>query len=322
MAAVSRLLARRLAQALAVLLAMSVLVHGLMGLMPGDPIDLMLASDPHLTAADAARLKALYGLDRPWGERYLAWMGQVLQGQWGYSRLFARPVTEVMAPALANSLLLMLTALAVALALAVPLGMFASRRPGSALDHLLNAVAYASASLPTFWLGLMLMLVFSVRLGWLPAGGMQSLQGDGGGLLDRLAHMALPVATLAVAGMGQFIRHTRAALLNEAAQDYVRTARAKGCGPWRVLLVHQWRNALLPLVTLLGLEFASLFSGALITETVFGWPGMGKLIADAVMGNDFNLALCALMLATAMTLLGSLLADLAMARLDPRIRLS
>lgn len=314
-------LTSRLLQSLAVLVVMSLVVHGLMALMPGDPIDLMIASDPHLTAADAIRLKALYGLDRPWGERYLAWAGQVLRGELGYSRLFAKPVLDIMGPAIVNSLTLMGSALALSLLVAVPLGVFASRRPGGWADHLVNSISFASVSLPTFWLGLMLMVLFAVKLGWLPAGGMRSLTGDSGGLLDSLRHMALPVTTLAIAGIGQYARHTRAAMLAEAAQDYVRTAKAKGCGPRRLVWRHQFRNALLPLVTLLGLEFGNLFSGALITETVFGWPGMGKLIADSVMGNDFNLALTALMLATAMTLLGSVLADLAMARLDPRIRL-
>ena len=314
-------LAARLLQSLAVLAVMSVAVHGLMGLMPGDPIDLMIASDPNLTADDAVRLKALYGLDKPWGERYLAWVGQLTRGELGYSRLFAKPVPDIIGPALANSLTLMLSALALSLLVAVPLGIVAARRPGRAADHLVNAVSFASVSLPTFWLGLMLIVLFAVRLGWLPAGGMRSLGGDGGGVIDTVRHMVLPVATLAIVGIGQYARHTRAAMLAEAAQDYIRTARAKGCGPARVVWRHQWRNALLPLVTLLGLEFGNLFSGALITETVFGWPGMGKLIADAVMGNDFNLALTALMLATAMTLLGSVLADLAMARLDPRIKL-
>lgn len=314
-------LGSRLLQSLIVLLVMSVVVHGLMGLMPGDPIDLMIASDPNLNAADAMRLKALYGLDRPWGERYLAWITQVVQGELGYSRLFAKPVLAIIGPALVNSLTLMLSALGLSLLIAVPLGIVAALRPGRALDHLINAISFASVSLPTFWLGLMLMVVFAVLLGWLPAGGMQSLSGDSGGLADSLRHMALPVATLAIAGIGQYARHTRAAMLAEAGQDYIRTAKAKGCGPARLVLRHQWRNALLPLITLLGLEFGNLFSGALITETVFGWPGMGKLIADAVMGNDFNLALTALMLATAMTLLGSILADLLMARLDPRIKL-
>lgn len=317
----TRHLAARLFQAALVLAAMSVVVHGLMGLMPGDPIDLMIASDPHLTADDARRLKSLYGLDQSWSQRYLGWAGQMVQGNLGYSRLFAKPVVEAMAPALGNSLLLMVAAQAMALAVAVPLGIWAAIRPRSAVDHGVNLLSFASASLPTFWLGLMLMVVFAVILGWLPAGGTQSLDG-GGGLADRLRHLALPASTLALASLGQYARHTRAAMLAEAAQDYIRTARAKGCGPWRLVVGHQWRNALLPLITLLGLELGNVFSGALITETVFGWPGMGKLIADAVMGNDFNLALTALLLATAMTLLGSILADLAAAWADPRVRLT
>lgn len=305
-------------QSLAVLAVMSFVVYGLMGLMPGDPIDLMIASDPHLSAADALRLKALYGLDRPWTERYLAWLLQVLQGELGYSRLYARPVLDALLPALGNTALLMLTALALALTVAVPVGIVASLRPGSVFDHAVNLVAFASVSLPTFWLGLMLIVVFAVSLGWLPASGIETVGGDGG-LADRLRHMALPVATLALAGMGQYIRHMRAAMIGEAHHDYVRTAQAKGCSPARIVLRHQFRNALIPVTTILALELGGLFSGALITETVFAWPGMGRLIFEAVMGNDFNLALSGLLLATAMTLLGSILADLAYAALDRRV---
>lgn len=305
-------------QSLAVLLVMSFVVYGLMGLMPGDPIDLMIAGDPHLTADDALRLKALYGLDRPWTERYLRWLGQVAQGELGYSRLYARPVLDALLPALGNTALLMVSALAVALAVALPLGIAASLRPHSAFDHAVNLVAFASVSVPTFWLGLMLIVVFAVNLGWLPASGMEDVTG-GGGLADRLRHMALPVATLALAGMGQYIRHMRAAMIGEAHHDYVRTARAKGCSPRRIVLVHQLRNALIPVTTILALEVGGLFSGALITETVFAWPGMGRLIFEAVMGNDFNLALVGLLLATAMTLAGSILADLAYAALDRRV---
>lgn len=305
-------------QSLAVLLIMSFVVYGLMGLMPGDPIDLMIAGDPHLTAADALRLKALYGLDKPWTERYLRWLAQILQGELGYSRLYARPVLDALLPALGNTALLMAAALALALLVAVPLGILASLRPGSAFDHGINLLAFASVSLPTFWLGLMLMVVFAVQLGWLPASGMTDVSGDGG-VLDRLRHMALPVATLALAGMGQYIRHMRAAMIGEAHHDYVRTARAKGCSPTRIVLRHQLRNALIPVATILALEVGGLFSGALITETVFAWPGMGRLIFEAVMGNDFNLALVGLLLATAMTLLGSILADMAYAALDRRV---
>lgn len=305
-------------QSLAVLLVMSCVVYGLMGLMPGDPIDLMIAGDPHLSAADAVRLKALYGLDQPWTERYLRWLAQVAQGELGYSRLYARPVLDALLPALGNTALLMVSALALALAVAVPLGIMASLRPGSAFDHGVNLLAFASVSVPTFWLGLMLIVVFAVQLGWLPASGMEDVSGAGG-MLDRLRHMALPVATLALAGMGQYIRHMRAAMIGEAHHDYVRTARAKGCSPRRIVLVHQLRNALIPVATILALEVGGLFSGALITETVFAWPGMGRLIFEAVMGNDFNLALTGLLLATAMTLVGSILADLAYAALDRRV---
>jgi peptide/nickel transport system permease protein len=307
----------RLVQSLVVLLVMSFVVYGLMGLMPGDPIDLMIAGDPRMSSEDALRLKALYGLDRPWTERWLRWLGQLLQGELGYSRLYARPVAEAMAPALGNSALLMLSAMALSLSVAIPLGILASLRPGSLLDRLVNLLAFASVSVPVFWLGLMLIVVFAVSLGWLPAGGVENV--GGGGLADRLRHMALPVSALALAGIGQAARHMRAAMIGEAAADYIRTARAKGCGPARVVLGHQLRNALLPIVTIVALEFGGLFSGALITETVFAWPGMGRLIYEAVMGNDFNLALSGLLLATAMTLTGSVLADLAYQRLDPRI---
>jgi peptide/nickel transport system permease protein len=304
-------------QSLAVLAVMSFVVYGLMGLMPGDPIDLMIAGDPHLSAADAVRLKALYGLDRPWTERYLRWLAQVLQGELGYSRLYARPVLDALLPALGNSVLLMTASLAVALMVAIPLGILASLRPESLFDRCVNMTAFASVSLPTFWLGLMLIVLFAVHLGVLPASGIEDV--GGGGLIDRLRHMALPVATLALAGMGQYVRHMRAAMIGEAHHDYIRTARAKGCSPVRVVLVHQLRNALIPVTTILALEVGGLFSGALITETVFAWPGMGRLIYDAVMGNDFNLALAGLLLATAMTLLGSILADLAYAALDRRV---
>lgn len=305
----------RLAQSLLVLLVMSFVVYGLMGLMPGDPIDLMIAADPKLSPDDAARLKALYGLDRPWTERYLRWLAQVAQGELGYSRLYARPVVDAMLPALANTGLLMVCALALALTVGLPLGILASLRPGSLADHAANLVAFASVSVPTFWLGLMLVVVFAVNLGWLPAGGMEDVTGSS----SRLRYMVLPVATLALAGIGQYIRHMRAAMLAEAHHDYVRTARAKGCGPARVVVGHQLRNALIPVTTIVALEIGGLFSGALITETVFAWPGMGRLIYEAVMGNDFNLALSGLLLATAMTLAGSILADLAYAWLDPRV---
>lgn len=312
-----RHLLHRLAQAAAVLLAMSFLIYVLIGLMPGDPVDVMLMTVPNLTPDDVARLKAIYGLDKPLLERYGRWLAAVMQGDLGYSRLFARPVTEVLARPLANTALLMSASLILAVLIAVPVGTIAALRPGSAFDNAVNAAAFAGISLPTFWLGLMLIVVFSVQFGWLPASGVETV--GGGGVLDRLRHMALPVATLTLASTGAYVRHVRAAMLQTLRQDWIRTARAKGASWGRVVLRHALRSALVPVVTILALDLGSLFSGALITETVFAYPGMGKTIYDAVMGNDFNLALAGLLLATLLTLVGNILADVAYGVLDPRI---
>lgn len=311
-------LVRRLIQAVAVLAAMSLVVYVLLGLMPGDPVDLMASGDPKMTPADMQRLRALHGVDRPILERYASWATAALQGDLGWSRSFRRPVLEIMAPRLANTLLLMGSALAVALGIGLPLGIWAAARRGRLADQAINLACFAGAATPTFWLALLLMMVFAVHLGWLPAG---SLPPDGAGPLEVLRHMALPVATLALVEAGIYARHMRAAMIDALAQDYVRTARAKGAGELRILLVHALRNAALPVTTVAALGFGGLFSGALVTETMFAWPGMGKLIYDSILTSDFNMALVTLLFATLVTLLANLLADLGYAALDPRIAL-
>jgi peptide/nickel transport system permease protein len=312
-----RFLASRLLQALLVLAAMSVLVTVLIGLMPGDPVDLMIASDPHLTAADAIRLRAVYGLDQPLHERYLHWLASALSGDFGHSRLFARPVTAVLGPRLVNTASLMATAFVAAVAIALPAGVYAARRPRSTADAAINLLCFAGISVPPFWLALLLILTFAVELGWLPASGMAPA--DTADRALRLAHFVLPVATLTLASVGGYTRYVRAAMLAELRQDYIRTARAKGLGESQVVWRHALRNAMVPIVTIVALEFGGLLSGALVTETMFAWPGMGKLIYDSIMGNDYNVALVALLLATAMTLAGNLLADIAYVAFDPRI---
>lgn len=308
---------RRLVQSAVVLLVMSFVIYGLIGLMPGDPIDLMIATLPNITPDDIARLRELHGLDLPIWQRWWDWLTAALGGDLGNSRLYGAPVESVIAGPLGRSLALIAASLGIALVLALPIGVLAALRPRGAFDTLANLMAFVGLSMPTFWLGIMLIMLFAVTLGWLPPGGVPP--GDAG-LAGTLRHMALPVATLAVASVGQYTRYMRAAMIEALGQDYVRTALAKGAGRWRVVLGHALRNALIPLVTVLGLDFGMLFSGALVTETVFAWPGMGKLIFDAVMGNDYALALAALLLATAVTLLGNALADAAYGWLDPRIQ--
>ena len=310
-------LARRLAGSLLVLAIMSLVVFLLIGLMPGDPLDLMIGGDPTLTSADAARLRALYGLDRPLFERYLAWAGNALGGDFGWSRSFGQPALAILGGALLNTLGLLLPALLLALAVALPLGLLAAARPRGLLDRLAAALALLSLSVPTFWLALLLIYLFAVELRWLPAGG----QGDGSPLGWAEA-MVLPVATLALGSLGHFLRFMRAAAGEALQQDWIRTARAKGAPRRRILWRHVLPAASLPLVTLVGLSVGALFSGALVTEILFRQLGMGRVLYDAIVGNDYNLALVGLLVATAATLLGNLLADLAYARLDPRIALS
>ena len=266
-----RFLLMRGLQSLVVIAIMSFVIYALIGLMPGDPIDLMISANPNMTAADAAMLRELYGLDLPIYERYWNWLTAALQ---------------------------------------------AASRPRSTVDYGINLFAFAGISIPSFWLALMLIIIFSVFLGWLPAGGIASA---GAGFLEFVSYMVLPVLTIATLSIGSYTRYTRSSMLETLRQDYIRTARAKGASKPRVVWKHALRNALIPVVTILALDFGYLFSGALVTETIFSWPGMGKLIFDSVMGNDFNLALVALLFATTLVLTANLLADICYALLDPRI---
>ena len=310
----TRYIGQRLAESVIVLFLMSFLIYLLIGLMPGDPIDLMISANPELTPADAARLRALHGLDQPIVTRYVNWLSAAVTGDLGYSRLFAKPVLEVLWPRLGNTVLLMGLSFTLALAIALPAGVLAALKPRSAFDMTVNMVAFAGISVPPFWLAILVIILFAVLLGWLPAGGM-----GGEGFGETLRHLILPTLTLTLATVGGIIRFVRAATMEALRQDYVRTARAKGLSETRLVFAHVLRNAMIPVVTILALNFGALFSGALITETMFGWLGMGKAIYDAIMGNDFNLAMVGLLLATLTTLLANLLADVTYAWLDPRI---
>ena len=312
----TRFIVQRLVESAVVLALMSFLIYFVIGLMPGDPIDLMVSANPDLTPEDAARLRALYGLDQPIVTRYWNWLNAALAGDLGYSRLFSKPVMEVLWPRLGNTVLLMGLSFALALVLAIPAGILAAIKPRSVGDHSINMLAFAGISIPPFWLAILLIIVFAVLLGWLPAGGM----GDSGaGLWEHATYLVLPVLTLTLATVGGIIRFVRAAMIEALRQDYIRTARAKGVSQGRVVVGHALRNAMIPVVTILALNFGALFSGALITETMFGWLGMGKTIYDAIMGNDFNLAMVGLLLATLTTLLANVAADVIYAWLDPRI---
>ena len=315
----TRYVLRRLGQSLLVMLVMSVVIYTLIGLMPGDPIDIMISSNPSITPEAVAQLRALYGVDQPLMLRYWHWLSAALTGDLGYSRVHSAPVLEVLAPALLQSCKLMLSSFIFSILVAFTLGIIAARRPGGIVDGLIGLIAFAGIYVPVFWLELMMILIFAVNLHWLPASGISNV-GDGS-LRDHLVHLIMPVVTLGFATTGGFIRYVRASMIEVLRMDHVRTARAKGAGEGRVVLIHAFRNALIPVVTIMALSFGTLFNGALLTETMFAQPGMGKMIYDSILGNDFNLALTGLLFATGVTLLSNLAADLAYGWLDPRITL-
>lgn len=312
-----RFIINRAFQSLAILFFMSFVIYWLLGLMPGDPIDLMVGSNPAISTDDIKRLKELYDLDKPIFERYLNWISNAVQGDLGYSRLFSQPVLDILTPRLLNSLILMSVSLMLALAIAIPTGVYTATHPNSYTEKIINFLCFAGISIPPFWLALLLILLFSVFAGVLPASGMETI--NDGGLIDRVLHMLLPVATLSFATVAGYTRHVSASMSEVLQNDYIRTARAKGLLEHSIFRKHALKNALLPVVTIIALDFGSLFSGALITETMFSWLGMGKTIYDAIIGSDYNLALVGLLMATALTLAANILADITYAILDPRI---
>lgn len=313
----ARFIIKRLLQAVVVLLAMSFVIYNLIGLMPGDPIDIMIASTPGATPEVVASLRKIYGLDQPVILRYGHWLWAAVRGDFGFSRVHSQPVLQVLAPALGHTCTLIAFAFSFAVILSFTLGILASLKPGGPVDAAVSLFAFAGISVPVFWLALMLILVFAVELHWFPASGIATIGDES--LLDRARHLVMPVVTLTLFQTGGFTRFTRASMIETLRMDHVRTARAKGAGERRVVLVHAFRNALIPVVTVMALNFGSLFGGALLTETMFAYPGMGKMIYNSILGNDYDLALTGLLFATLITLLSNLGADIAYGWLDPRI---
>ncbi len=314
---------RRILQTLAVIAVLSFVCFYLMSLMPGDPVDMMVASNPKITAEDVARLKSLYGLDQPVYKRYGAWMGSLVQGDLGYSRTYRVPVQELMGPRLWNTFLLSAISLILSIAIAVPLGVLSALKPGSKIDYFVNLFSFGGISIPSFWLAIVLIIIFAVLFPILPAGGTQTIGAEDLGLWanikDRAYYLVLPVLSLSIQQIGRFSRFTRSAMLEAMRNDFIRTAKAKGLSRNTVIWQHGFRNALIPLITILALSFSGLFSGAILTETVFAYQGVGKLVYDSIIGNDYNVAMISFVISVSMVLLMNLIADILYGFADPRI---
>lgn len=318
---------RRTFQTLIVIGVLSYFCYSLMTLMPGDPVELMIQANPRITSEDVARLRQIYGLDQPTYKRYWSWVQTIATGDLGYSRTYRIPVTEMLGPRLINTFWLSVSSLLLSLLIAIPLGVIAALKRGSKFDYGIGLFAFTGISAPSFWLGIMLILIFGVWLKWLPASGTytvgidESTQTFWDMVKDRAQYLVLPMTTLALITIGNFLRFTRSAMLDSMGNDYIRTARAKGVSWTRVVMAHGFRNALLPLITTVTLSFSFVFSGATITETVFAYQGMGRLIYESIIGNDYNVAMICMMITVAMVLIFNLLADILYSFADPRITL-
>ena len=306
----------RLLRAIPLLFGISLVVFALIHAAPGGPFTVYL-SNPNVTPEDIERLEKSLGLDRPLPVQYVSWLWGFVRGDWGYSYVDGRAVLDRILERAPATLELMGSAFVLALIVALLLGGAAAMRQRGWTDRIISGFSIVGISLPTFWLGLIAQLVFAVELRWLPTAGRM---GPTGG--DRLAYLVLPVATLGLFYAASWIRYVRASLSETLSQDFIRAGRARGVADAKLLFVHALPNAIFPLITVLALDFALLFSGAIVTETVFSWPGMGTLLLDSVYRRDYSVLMGILMASSALIVFSNLTADITYGFLDPRVRVT
>ena len=324
----TRYLVRRFLQLIPVLFLISIIVFTLLQLTPGDPAS-VLEDNPNISAEDRARFEERLGLNDPIHVKYYKWLTNTVQGNWGISIATKRPVMEEIGSRLPNTLRLMVTAQILTVLIAIPLGIISAVKQYSLFDHITTSFAFFGQSIPVFWFGLLLIMIFAVTLKTvdggplLPGGGMYDLRlydEDTAPLGDRIKHMILPVAMLTMVGLGTYTRYTRGSMLEVLRQDYLRTARAKGQKERRVVLIHALRNAAIPVITILALDLPTMFGGALFTETIFSWPGMGRLFIRSAERSDYDLLMGIILINALLILIFNLGADIMYAVLDPRVR--
>ena len=314
---------RRMLQIVPLLIFISALIFLLLYLMPGDPLYRMLQDIPNLRAEDYERLRKLYGFDDPVYVQYWKWLWQLIQLNPGYSREYGQPALDIIWPALKNTLVLTITAVVIGKLVAILLGIYSAVRQYSIGDYLLTGLTFIAYSVPAFWLGLMMIIVFSVRLGWLPTSGIVNADltpGTWSYVIDWIKHLILPVAVLAISEIIQVQRFMRSSLLEVLRQDYLTTARAKGLSEGVVIGRHALKNALIPVVTIIAVTMPRVVGGSAVVETVFAYPGMGRLLFTSIMGNDYVVAMTVVMIIAVTVVSCNLLADILYGWLDPRIR--
>lgn len=311
-----RFLLSRLLGAVVVLALVAVFVFALTRMASGDPVALLLGDQA--TAQDIAQARVQYGLDKPLPTQFVLWVGELLQGNLGQSLFLQQPVSQAIAERLEPTLTLALLAVLIAACIGIPCGMVAAIWRGSPADQVLSSIAMLGASIPSFWFGLILIQIFAVKLGWFPASGYGDPDSTYG---ERIQHLLLPAIVLGVLNSALIIRFTRASLLDILGEDYVRTARAKGLPERVVMIKHVLRNALVPIITVLGLTLALMIGGTVVTETVFNLPGVGNLVVRGVLRRDYPVIQGTLLMIAAVYVFINLAIDLLYTLVDPRIRL-
>lgn len=315
-----RYVLRRLIQAIPLVLGITVIAFAILKVTPGGPLAAYEAN-PDFSPADLQRLEHALGLDQPVPVQYAQWLGRFLTGDWGYSFATSQPVLAMIGQRLPNTLWLMSTVYIVTLLIALPIGVFTAVKQYSWFDHIATGATFAAFSMPTFWLGLLLIVTFGLTFRMLPLGGMLA-PGAPFTIGDLARHLILPVATISLVQVGVYVRFLRASMLETTGQDYMRTARAKGLSEGRVISRHALKNAAIPFVTVAALDLPELFGGALVTEQIFGWPGMGRLFYDSALRSDYPVLMGILVIGATVVIVANLLADLVYGLLDPRIRYS
>lgn len=309
---------KRILIAIPVLIGITIIDYAIM-CMAGNPLQML--QSPRVSQAAVEAKKIALGLDKPFYVQYFVWLGQLLHGNMGYSMKSYQSVSSMIGSHLGPTLLLMGVSLVVSLLMAVPAGIYSAIHQYSKGDYAVVTVSFLGSSIPGFFLSLLLIYLFTVKLGWLPSGGMSTL-GIGGGFVDVLRHMVMPVLVLSFSMAGSNIRYIRSAMLEILQQDYLRTARAKGIGRFLVINKHALRNALVPIVTVIGMEIPMLFGGAVIIEQVFSWPGLGLMTMSAISSRDYPVIMGVCLLSAVVVLAANLVTDILYALVDPTIQLN
>jgi peptide/nickel transport system permease protein len=315
---VFRYIVKRILHAIPLLILVSLISFLIINLAPGDPV-LMFVNPETANTAQLESIRANLGLDKPIYIRYFLWLGSILKLDFGLSFLHSRPVKDLIGEAIPATLSLALVATIISFLIAIPAGIISALKKNTIVDYFFSMISFIGVSLPSFWFGLMLILLFSLKLRWLPTGGMRS-NFDEFVLVDRIKHMILPATVMAMGNMAAKMRYMRSSMLEVIKQDYIRTARSKGLSERVVIFKHAFRNSLLPIITMLGFIIPNLFSGAAILETIFSWPGLGRLTVEANFMRDYPVLMGATIISSALVILGSLIADILYAVADPRIK--